>query len=158
MANYEIKTKEVAPMLAACLRDTIADYHSMGPLYEELFAQFDEQGWTPAGPSLALYYDEGPKESDIDVEVAIPIAGGATGRYGRVAVRELPGQTLVASLTRRGPWDDFTEAYEAIMGWIQEKGYRIVGPNREIYLKGPESGAEPSNYLVEIQFPIAEIT
>jgi effector-binding domain-containing protein len=156
MAKYEVRTKPGSSTLAACLRETVANYHSVGPLYEELFSQIEVQGWTPAGASLALYYDEGHKESDIDVEVAVPLSGVSAGRFGRVVVRELPAYDLVASLTRRGPWDDFTQAYNELMLWIRERGYRIVGPNREIYLKGPESGAEPSEFLVEIQFPVAK--
>lgn len=157
MPNYEIKTKKGTPLVAACLRDTVADYRSVGPLYDAIVAQFEEEGWTPAGPSLALYYDEGYKERDVDVEAAIPVAGVTPGRYGRVVVRELPVYDQVASLTRRGPWNDFTPAYNAIMDWVKVKGFRMVGPNREIYLKGPSSGAEPSDYLVEIQFPVAKI-
>jgi effector-binding domain-containing protein len=60
----------------------------------------------------------------------------------------------VASLVRRGPWDDFSSAYQALMQWIQANNYHVVGPNREIYLQGPESGVAPEEYIVEIQFPV----
>ena len=62
----------------------------------------------------------------------------------------------MAFLVRNGPYDDFTEAYQALMAWIEENGYRITGPNREIYLQGPQSDAPPAEYVVEIQFPVQE--
>lgn len=59
-------------------------------------------------------------------------------------------------MMHKGSYDDFTPTYEALMGWIEENGYHIVGPNREIYLQGPESGESPQEYLTEIQFPVAK--
>ena len=62
----------------------------------------------------------------------------------------------MASLLRPGPYDDFTPAYQALMSWIEANGYRIIGPNREIYVRGPEAGVEPADFITEIQFPVAK--
>ncbi len=57
---------------------------------------------------------------------------------------------------RIGRYDDFWPAYEAMMAWVQSNGYRIIGPNREIYLTGPGEDVPPEQYATEIQFPISK--
>jgi effector-binding domain-containing protein len=39
---------------------------------------------------------------------------------------------------------------------MENNGYRIVGPNREVYIQG---GSEQDNesYITEIQFPVEKI-
>lgn len=154
MPDYEVVIKQVDKMHIGGVRDIVANYASVGPLYEELFAALGQHGIAPAGPVMAIYYDEEYKESDVDVEAAVPVSGGSLPK-GRVMIRELPG-TEVASLVRTGPYDDFTPAYQALMGWIEANGYRIIGPNREIYLRGPEAGVDPAQFVTEIQFPVAK--
>ncbi|MCB9420183.1 MAG: MerR family transcriptional regulator [Ardenticatenaceae bacterium] len=155
MPDYDVVIKQVDKMKIAGVRDVVANYQSVGPLYGELFAALGQHGITPAGPVMGIYYDEEYKESDVDVETAVPVTGGSLPK-GRVAIRELPGAE-VASLVRTGPYDDFTPAYQALMGWIEANGYRIIGPNREIYLRGPEAGVAPAEFVTEIQFPVAKV-
>jgi effector-binding domain-containing protein len=127
-------------------------YKEVGSLYQELFETIGRHGIAPAGPSLGIYYDEDYKESDVDVEAAVPVANAALDN-DRVVIKELPAITA-ASVVRRGPWDDFSPAYQALMRWIQANNYRVIGCNREIYLQGPEAGVAPEEYIVEIQFPV----
>lgn len=155
MPDFEVVIKQVDKMKIAGVRDIVANYSSVGPLYEELFAALGQHGIAPAGPVMGIYYDEEYKESDVDVETAVPVAGGSLPP-GRVVIRELPG-TEVASLVRTGPYDNFTPAYQALMAWIEANGYQIIGPNREIYLRGPEAGVAPAEFVTEIQFPVAKV-
>jgi effector-binding domain-containing protein len=156
MPKHEVVIKKAEPIRVAAARGVVANYQSVGPLFGEVMSELGRHQIVPAGPAMALYYDEEYKEADVDVEAAVPIAAGEIPPAGRVRVRELEAFDAVASLTRRGPYDDFTPAYQALMAWIQSNGYRIIGPNREIYLTGPESGSPPEAYVTEIQFPVAK--
>jgi effector-binding domain-containing protein len=41
------------------------------------------------------------------------------------------------------------------MGWIEGNGYRIAGPMRETYLRGPgPDQPDPATYVTEIQVPV----
>ena len=54
------------------------------------------------------------------------------------------------------------------MTWIEANGYRIVGPNREVYLRCPDNdyddpaaygyddyvADDPAEYVTEVQFPV----
>lgn len=153
MSTYDVIVKEIEPLTVAGIRDVMANYTSVGPLYEELFRTLGASGVAPLGPSMGIYFDADYKETDVDIEAAVPVTPG-TEPGGRVTIHELPAVT-VAAVVRRGPWDDFTPAYQALMQWIQTNTYQIVGPNREIYVQGPETGVPPEEYIVEIQFPVA---
>jgi effector-binding domain-containing protein len=155
MPAYEIVIKRGEPMRVAAIRDVVENYGSVGALIGELFAVLGEKGIAPTGPSLAIYYDLEYQEHDVDVEAAVPVGTAAKlPAEGRVTIRELPGYPELASLVRPGPYDDFTPAYGELMKWIESNGYRIAGPNREIYLRGPGEDVAPESYVTEIQFPI----
>lgn len=110
----------------------------------------------PAGPGLAVYYDPEYRERDADVEAAVPI-GEQVASGGRVVVRELPGADSMACVVHQGAYDGIGQAYTALMSWIEANGYRIAGPNREVYLRGPESGVDQAGYVTEVQFPVEKV-
>jgi effector-binding domain-containing protein len=157
MPAYEIVIKRAEPMRVASIRDVVENYGSVGALLGELFVALGDKGIAPTGPCLAVYYDEEYKERDVDVEAAVPVGTEAElPAGGRVAIRELPTYPEMASLVRPGPYDDFTPAYGELMKWIESNGYRIAGPNREIYLRGPGENIPPESFVTEIQFPVAK--
>lgn len=156
MTDYDVVIKKVEPVKVLALRDVVPSYQSMGALWGELGQVAQRHGISPTGPSLAKYYDESYKESDVDVEVMFPIAGGTLPADSRATIHELEGVEEMAVIIRKGDYSDFTEQYQALMGWITDNGYEIASYNREIYLQGPESGVDPSDYITEIQFPVRQ--
>lgn len=154
MPQYEPVIKELAAQRIAALRAVIPTYAAMSELFSEIAHELDRQGVQPTGAPYVMYWDEGYKESDVDIEIGAPIDGVKFEETDRVKVRDIPA-TQVISVLRPGPYDDFGPAYEAIMRWVEASEYRICGPNREIYLQGPDDPTrDPSDYLTEIQFPI----
>lgn len=154
MPTFEVILKQAPAQRIAALRDIVPNYGAQGPLWGELEAYLGQHQVRPVAPCFTVYYDEEYKERDADVEVCEPIAASlASGE--RVKVRDLPAMQ-VASLMMPGSYDQFTQAYSVLMGWIMQNGYRIVGPNREIYIRGHEHGVGPADYMTEIQFPVAK--
>jgi len=156
MSQYEITIKKADPIQVAAVRDVIANYQSVGSLIDELFAEISKNQIAPAGPVTTIYYDPEYKEKDVDVEAVVPISNGDRELSGRVSIKELEGYEEMASLMRVGPYDDFRPAYQELMDWVQANGYRMIGPNREIYLRGPEANIPPEEYVTEIQFPVTK--
>lgn len=74
-----------------------------------------------------------------------------------ISIRELPGGRCV-SLLHKGPYDELSRSYEKVMAYIKAKGYEIVSPTREVYLKGPGMifRENPKNYLTEIQMLVRQ--
>ncbi len=153
MPAYEVVIKKIEPQLVAAVRQVIPAYSQVSQLFGALFAHLGQRGGRPAGPPLALYHDPEFRERDADVEVAVPLAATLPGSE-QVSVRELPGIEQTACTVYKGAYENIGEAYNALLAWIGTNGYRIAGPCREVYLRGPESGPDSSSYVTEIQVPV----
>jgi effector-binding domain-containing protein len=155
MPNLDVVFKKVVAQNVASVRDVIPTYSDIGPLFDELYSYLTEQKAQLTGPPIAIYYDMEYKERDVDVEVAAPIAGQISPT-DRIKTRELPAVDTAACLIHQGPYETLNESYKAIMAWIETNGYRLAGPDREVYLKGPEANIDPSSYVTELQVPVTK--
>lgn len=154
-ALYDVTLKQVEPITVASVRGMEPTVMSMVNRTYEITDLVRSSRVKVVGPTLALFYHEGFREFDLDVELAVPIAStGAmdipTSSGKHVRVRELKEPVRVASLLWQGDGPPLNETYAAIESWIQANGYRVSGQRREIYLRdGP-----PRQKVFEIQYPI----
>jgi effector-binding domain-containing protein len=151
--TYDVVVKEVEPLKVAAVRDVVPTPPAQGRLWDELMGHLARHKVPSTGPCLSLYYDEEYKESDWDIEVCQPIEGDAP-TTDRLTVRELPGAESMACVVHHGPFTTIGEAYEALLKWASENGYRVVGPAREVYLRTFEGQQDNPDTLTEIQFPV----
>jgi effector-binding domain-containing protein len=156
MSSQEVVIKKVPAMTVPSLREVIPTYGHVGQLLGEVFAHLGRNRVSPLGPPLAIYYDEEYTEKDADVEAAVPVDASAPASE-RVRVRELPAVEKMACIVQKGSYNNFSESYNQLMAWIEANGYRIAGPNREIYIQGPGGDAEPADYVTEVQFPVQKV-
>jgi len=162
MSEYEVVIKKVEPMTIASVRAVVPTPPEQGPLWEELGEALRAHHVPTTGACLSLYHDEGTPERDWDIEVCEPI-DAALSETGRVKVRQLPAVATMACVVHHGPFTAISQAYDAIMKWIDANGYRICGPGREVYLREakpsgqggpiPVSQTDPET-VTEIQFPV----
>ncbi len=154
MPDYDVVIKEVEPQLVAGVRDTLASYPEVGRLFDEVYGYLARHG--ASGPDMlgvGIWHDEDSKTGDIDGEAVVYLKQ-AVPEGGRVKVYELPGATM-ASVVHKGAFNRFSQAYEAVLHWIEANGYKIVGPNREVYLYcGQPVRQDDESYVTEIQFPV----
>lgn len=150
--DYEVIIKRVVPLWVASLRRRIPSYWEAGPLWGELFQRLQKAGVTANGTWLSLYHTGEP---DIDAEACAPVPPSITEVKG-LAIYELPGEESMASTIHRGSFTGLAGAYTALLKWIDAHGYRIYGPDREIYLRLPEISQSRSdlNAITEMQVPI----
>ena len=153
MPAHEIVIKKVPAMQVVSVREVIPTYGDIGQLYGQIFKYTGRRRARPAGPALSIYYDEGFRESDIDVEAAVPISKELPDDDS-VKFRELPAVEEMACIVHKGSYDTMGEVYNQIMTWIEANGYRVTGPNREVYIKGPGLLTRPSKYVTELQIPV----
>jgi effector-binding domain-containing protein len=150
----DVVVKETAPQWIASVRETIENYPSVGKLYGELFGALGPNAGS-AGPCLAIWHDPEFRERDVDAEAAVVLKQAIPAR-GRVKVYELPGAT-VASLIHHGAYNRLSEAYDALVKWLEPNGYRLAGPMREIYLHMSQPvRQDDESYVTEIQAPVAK--
>jgi effector-binding domain-containing protein len=144
-SSFEVQEKVVDAQLIAGVRMK-GKYADCG----KGFAQIGKRlGRHICGKCFLLHYDSEYKEDDADFETCMPIRKASASEG--ITVRELPGGRCV-SLMHKGPYEQLGRSYAKILGYIKEKGYRVLMPTREVYLKGPGMifKGNPKNYLTEI--------
>jgi len=149
----EITIKKTQPILAASLRATIHSIDELGPLWEELNAYIDSRGGRRTIPCMMLYHSAFHLETGADIEVVEPITKAFPGN-DRISVYELPAEEKIACIVHNGPFSTIPSTYAAIEKWVDENGYSLKGPVREIYHKGDWATDDPDEYVTEIQYPL----
>jgi len=155
MSKYDVVIKKVDPIKVASVRGVVPTPTEQGPLWQELGTYLAQQHVQTVGPCFTLYHDEDHKDRDWDVEVCEQI-NVELAPAKRIKVHSLPGFDTMACVVHAGAFATIGEAYDAIMKWVDENKYQIVGPCREICLREPQpqnSQNDPGT-VVEIQFPV----
>ena len=106
----------------------------------------------PVGIPFTRYHQAPDAETAGDIAMCVPVAALFDGAPDGVEVIELDPETT-ASIVHRGSYDDMGKSYAEVATWIHERGHRIAGPTREVYLNSPAEVAE-TDLLTEIHFPI----
>jgi DNA-binding transcriptional MerR regulator/predicted transcriptional regulator YdeE len=149
-STYEIQEKTIDPILIAGIRMK-GRYDECGKGFSRIGRSFGR--WI-AGPAMMLHYDKEYKETDADFEAAMPIKQAAKSVSG-IDMRQLPAVKCV-TLVHQGPYDQLGSSYARVFKHVNEKGYKVISPTREVYLKGPGMifKGNPKKYLTEIQIPV----
>jgi DNA-binding transcriptional MerR regulator len=106
-----------------------------------------------AGKPLCLFYDGEYREGDANFEPCMPIRKLIASNG--ITVHELPAAHCV-TLMHHGPYEDLKSSYAKVLKHVNEHGYKVTLPTREVYIKGPGMifRGNPKNYVTEIQIPV----
>ena len=93
-------------------------------------------------------------ERDWAIEVVMPL-GDELSSSQRIQVHALAGVEKMACVVHTGPFATIGEAYDVVAKWIDQNGYQIIGPARELNLRLPDTLGDQNdpNTVNEIQFP-----
>ncbi|MBK8025331.1 MAG: MerR family transcriptional regulator [Chloroflexi bacterium] len=149
-----VRTIDAQPVLS--VREVIPDGDQVAALLVELVIAMGTEQRIPAAPPMTIFHDPEFKDTDLDVEVACPVArpvksGFATSSGYAVAGRMLEALPAAACTYHVGSFETLVDTYAALGRWLETSGYQISGPPREIYLR-PPGESEPA--LTEIQMPV----
>lgn len=150
----EVSIKFLMPVKVASIQKE-GPVGEVGKVLEQLSQFLKEKKVKITGAAIGLFHDD-PKSFNPQkarYEVCLPISGKFK-EEGEVKSKELE-KGAYACITHSGPIEKLQDTYNTILKWVEENGYRIVGPTREIYHKGiGEAGVGPQECLIEIQFPV----
>jgi DNA-binding transcriptional MerR regulator len=158
MTAYDVRLKQVDPLLVASVRETISLEDNPKRLYEILSTYLHQQRVQPSQPSILLYHSRYELHDDgmyADVEVALPLQAPLTGNE-QVGIRTLPGG-LMACTVHTGTRLSIGQAFVALHYWLENNGYRLISPPRLIDLQYTEN-TDPSQQVVEIQFAVSKLS
>jgi effector-binding domain-containing protein len=134
-------------------RDLTGSYENFGKGLSELQAWLNSKGIKTNGKPMGLFYDnpfETPSEN-LRSKACIPISGNVVAE-GNFKIEDLPGG-LVAKTRHEGKPAEYTQTYGAMLEWLLNNGYNLLGPAREIFQE--TSPILQPGMGVEIQQPVS---
>jgi effector-binding domain-containing protein len=148
----DVKSFRVAALRVAASRSEEEDY------FKQLLGWLRQKGVRPS-KKLAIFFQKIPEFDSNSVttyEVCFEIEGTVKTEEG-IQIKELPGQR-VAALIHIGSREKILSSYETLIEWIENEGYVVKGPPREVYVipSSSKDKSGPKDYTTEIQFPIGE--
>lgn len=160
VSTYDVLLKHIEPLQIASVRTILPERGQVGALFGEVYDSLGEHVGPALGPNpgqggqtMVLWYDTEFKLTDFDGAAAFIVRAPAPDK-GRMHVHQLPASTMAATI-HHGTYESIGDAHAAVFKWIEANNYRIVGPDREVYLynKPPIRRDDPS-YVTEIQYPV----
>jgi len=156
MPAYEVLLKQVDALLIASVREMVRLDGGLGQSYGKVAAYLEQQGVQPGTPAIFLLHSRSEQRDDglfIDLETAIPLSTPLSGNE-QITIRTLSGG-LMACTIHTGVDLFLGQAYAALYRWMKDNDYQITGPAHQIRLKYGKQ-MDPTQYLTEVQFPIAK--
>ena len=161
MPEYEVTLKAVETLTIAAIRETVPTLEQMPQRCSEMFDSIER--WVrrqslPLGPSMSIYYNEGFVRENIDTECSFILPDSDPAIVSTpeppIEVKQLEAVPLMASTIATNDFykkpGGLSPAYNALAQWIENNGYRIVGPPRELFYGSATKG----DLTAEVQFPV----
>lgn len=150
----DVEEKRLEAQPAVVIR-TKARADAMGPVMSELFpavlAFVQASAAEPAGPPFCRYLSMGGEEWEI--ACGIPVTEAVAGE-GRVEATELPGGNVLAAM-HVGPYETLGQSWDALNGWVRERGRVPGGAAWEVYWTDPGEVADAAEWRTELVMPLA---
>ncbi|TMW61212.1 hypothetical protein Poli38472_013675 [Pythium oligandrum] len=155
--SSSVTIKSIEAVRVISLRAIVANYRAQSALWDRVCAFANAHGIAIAGPCLTVYFDPDYKESDVDLEVCLPIADDAVVPVDtkEFRVRTLGVIPRAACVTHLGSYSRLPPTYTALFEWLGVHGERVNGPLREVYLAMNPDDTTEESYVTEIQAPLA---
>jgi effector-binding domain-containing protein len=150
--------KDIPEMRVLSIRKIGTFDPTIGELIEKICAAIshpeNKKSVTITGPVMSLCYDKDYKETENDIECAIPLSGQLTVVDPEMEVKTFPA-CKVLSFLHKGSYQKLHETYAFLLKYMHENNLEISGPNRELYFNDPSEVSE-EDLKTEIQIPIRE--
>lgn len=156
---FEIQTRSVPEQRVATLRSHVhADELPgfIGEAMHRLYVHLEEVGAVPERYPFVAYHGQVDLDSDGPVEVCVPFAGSADPE-GDVAVRVEPAQVQAFARVSKAQvaFPTILEAYEAVETHLRERGARVAGSPREVYIANWDAIGD-DDAACDVAFPFTE--
>lgn len=157
MELQDVVIKETQPIRVALATATGLSHAEIGAafgrLLPEVIGHLERAGAQP-GISIGVYDDDAgaAPEGEIVLHAGFHVGTQAVPDSETVRVVDLP-VIEVASAVYRGGDDGIMAAWETLVRWIDDGGYRLVGSCRELYHAWDDD--DRSRNVMELQQPIA---
>ncbi|MCI8292758.1 MAG: MerR family transcriptional regulator [Hespellia sp.] len=144
--GYEIKIVETPQRaVLACRQHMGVD--EFGKYYSTLYERVPKDKVTPNGITGAIYHDKefDPEHSDIELFVGI---------REKEKADKIMETAQCAMTVHRGNYSSLSDAYGALISWVQNNGYECSSAPYDIYVKTGFDSLSMDDWETEVYFPI----
>lgn len=154
--NYNVTLKTLPERHVASVRQIIPAYDQESILWNTMMQETAAQKLQPADNclSLAIFHDEGYKESDVDVEIQFTVKGSYQNT-ANVVFQTAPA-VEIASATYKGSYTQLTAVNHSVAEWVNDNGYEFNSPMFCIYHVSPAQTQNPDELVTEVCFPVTK--
>jgi DNA-binding transcriptional MerR regulator len=156
---FDIVLKQVPAQRYLSLREVLPNADAALGIMRELVRLLPTHiGAESLGHFTTVIHSETLESDRLDIELGAVLSGtntvAATALNERVLrVHTLPAVAMMATVVRVGGFEHNCRSYGAIGLWVEDNGYRIAGPGREVLIQPPRADYL-DEMVTEIQFPI----
>jgi effector-binding domain-containing protein len=152
MATYEFVDVEA---IDALVRTATCSHADLGPVITGLFGEIIEANSSAnlVAPPRVIY--AGWRESDCDIEVAMPVESGTVPAGGSL-LKTYPACSAVMAM-HQGPYEGLSQAWLNLWTHVTENGIQADGAPWDSYEVGPDTEPNPENWLTGIFIPLKKI-
>jgi effector-binding domain-containing protein len=160
MSVTEPEIKDIPELRVLSRREKGTYGETIGKHAGELFGfvgsmTFQRSNAKITGPLMFICHDEEYKETDADIETALPFTGRVNIDDPAMKERTLPAVQVVSAIYK-GPYDGVEVGYSRLFEYMTEHGLEIAGESRSLYINDPDEVSE-EDLLTEVQIPIMKI-
>lgn len=152
--NYDVSLKTMPERYVASVRQVVPSYEQEYLLWNIMVAET-----TPLKVQLsenccgiAVFHDEGYKESDVDIEIQSTVKGHYENTE-HVVFKTVP-PIQIASATYKGSYEQLTAVNHTVANWVNDNGYAFNGPMFCIYHVSPAQTQNPDDLVTEVCYPV----
>ena len=153
LSSYNVGIKPVEEMQVASLKASISTYSTQEALWSELLEYLNKCRAKTGNERFTIYYDSVYKSDEIQVEILKRVLAPFP-ETDRIRCKKQEGYREVAYLLHTGEHESVIDAYAAILTWIEENDYKIVGNIREEFHMDDFTTDDPKEFVTEIQIPV----
>lgn len=152
--NYNVTMKTMPERYVASVRKIIPAYDQEGMLWNIMMTETAPQKMQIAENcnSLAIFHDDGFKESDVDVEVQMTVKGSYQNTE-QVVFKTEPA-IEIASATYKGNYEQMTAVNQVVAAWVQDNGYEFNNMMFCIYHVSPAQTQNPDELVTEVCYAV----
>ena len=161
-SHKQIKTMEkvniqsLPEIIVAGHREIIPNYDALGALcVNKIGPEMQRLGCKcpPPGYCFTIEHNKEYRSTDIDIEYCEQVE--EMGKDSNIIqFKHLPAVEKALCIKHLGPYERFHESFAEAFRYMEEQGYKPVGPLRTSYIDGVWNQEDPEQWLSIIQIPI----
>ncbi|MBR6490484.1 MAG: MerR family transcriptional regulator [Muribaculaceae bacterium] len=161
-SRKEMKTMEkfsIQPLpeiIVASHREVIPDFAALGPIcVEKIAPEMQRLGCKCPLPGYCFTIEHNKEYTPTNIDLEYCEQVEEMGEDSAIIqFKRLPAVHKALCMKHYGPYERFYESFTEAFRYIEEQGYKVIGPHRTCYIDGIWNQEDPEKWLSIIQIPI----